>query len=186
MPAPVLRALLRCELLQCPWFPSSALSSQLLTLRHPSARTPRVYTSRNISENSSEFFKHCSYLQGNSLGFPSLQGITSCWGFEMFGLWFCTCGAIWCDVIPSTPWLLRVNKALTRPAPSLVPLLISSHTEHYKVKLMSSPALAISLAVRFIDMMRQLFTKIQPSQRALTFSLSSLRDPVRRQSIWLC
>lgn len=186
MPAPVLRALLRCELLQCPWFPSSALSSQLLTLRHPSARTPRVYTSKNISENSSEFFKHCSYLQGNSLGFPSLQGITShhkppkCFSIA------CTCGAIWCDVIPSTPWLLRVNKALTRPAPSLLLLPISSHTEHYKVELMSSPALAISLAVCFIDMMRQLFTKMQPSQRALTFSLSSMRNPVIRQSIWLC
>ena len=36
--------------------------------------------------------------------------------------------------------------------------------------------------------MRQLFTKIPtpPSQRALTFSLSSLRNPVIRQSIWLC
>ena len=77
VPAPVLHALLQCGLLQCRWFPSGALSSQPLTLRHRSALTSKVYTSKNMSKSSSEFFKHCSYLQGNSLGFPSLQGTTS-------------------------------------------------------------------------------------------------------------
>ena len=76
------------------------------------------------------------------------------------------CLRLWCYLVQCYPQhtilstALRVNKALARPAPSLV-LLISSFlltTEYYKVNLMSSSALAfhwlcdfISLAVCFND-----------------------------------
>ena len=61
VPAPVLHALLRCELLQCPAFPFSALSSQLLTLRHQSASTPVVYTGKNIHLNLNFHLNHLNF-----------------------------------------------------------------------------------------------------------------------------
>ena len=108
-----------------------------------------VYTGKNISENSSEFFKHFSWLQGHFLEFPTLQGITlhhmspQCFSIA------CTCGAIWCDVIPYTSCLLRISKALARPAYFF---FVSRHTECYKVYLMSSFTLAFHRLSDFISM----------------------------------
>ena len=67
----------------------------------------------------------------------------------------CNCGAIWCNAISYTPFLLRISKALARPAPSLVLLIssfISPHTECYKVYLMSSFTLAVHWLSDFISM----------------------------------
>ena len=77
--------------------------------------------------------------------------------------------------------LLSLSSIYIRDQISMAQKSSLCHAELYKVELISSSALAFSLAVRFIDMMRQLFTKIQLSQRALTFSLSSLRDSLARQ-----
>ena len=177
-----MRALVWCELLQCPAFPFSALSSQLLTLRHQSASTPMLYTGKNIHLNFSSIF----LIARNSLEFPCLHGITSQYTSPQCFSIACTCGAIWCNVFHNTPWLLRVNKQSTCQACSITGpayfFFISSRTECYKVDLMSSSALAfhwLFVLMTWWDNSFQKYLQHILARGLMTFNFSSLRNPVK-------
>ena len=180
MPAPVLRALLRSELLQCPAFPFSALSSQLLTLRHQSASTPVVYTGKNIHLNFSSTFLNCKALSG----IPMLAG-------DNIEIYITTmllhCLHLWCYLVRCYPQHTMVVKGQqTKYLPGLLHhwscLFLFRFFSYWMLqgRLNVNFWSRISLAVCFNDMMRQLFPKIpttQPSQTANDFQLFFPENP---------
>ena len=134
----------------------------------PSDTKVRAHPWYTLAKTSIWIFQPLLLIARELSGIPLLAGDTSHhtspWCFSIAR----TCGAIWCDVIPNTPWLFRVNKTLARPASITGP-------SYFCIEF-------ISLAVCFDGMMRQLFTKILQHNLAkgqLTFNLSSLRNPVK-------